>query len=104
MFIVYVGITDDSKNFNKREKIIFIITAILTIIMTTTALYLSYTPVGKENVVGYQMRYIFPILPLILMCLSNDKIKNKNTQAESTYKISYVMLLVLNLCLYSVIM
>ena len=104
LFIVYVGITDDSKNFNKREKIIFIITAILTIIMTTTALYLSYTPVGKENVVGYQMRYMFPVLPLIMICLSSDKIKNKNTQEELTYKVSYISLLFLSLCLLGVIM
>lgn len=104
IFIIYIGITDDSKNFNKRTKIIFIITAILTIIMTTTALYLSYTPVGKENVVGYQMRYMFPVLPLIMICLSSDKIKNKNTQEESTYKVSYISLLFLSLCLLGVIM
>ena len=50
MYIIFFIISIKPYNA-KVQKIIFIITAILTIIMTTTALYLSYTPVGKENVV-----------------------------------------------------
>ena len=73
--IGYISITDDSYNFNKKEKIIFITTFLIVYFMTNIILYICFTPVGDTKISGYQARYLFPILPLLLICVSNNKIK-----------------------------
>ena len=81
LFILYVAVTEDDYNFKIRAKILFVVCFMLVYGMTSVALYLSFTKVGALNVAGYQTRYIAPILPLLLFCLSSDKLKtvsNKN--------------------------
>lgn len=75
LFILYVAITEDDNNFKIKDKIVLIITFILVYGMTSGILYLIFTPVGAPYISGYQTRYIFPILPLVLMCISNKNIK-----------------------------
>ena len=43
-------------------------------------LYISFTKVGKLSINGYQPRYMFPILPLLLFCLSSNNIIVKNKE------------------------
>lgn len=89
LFLLYIGLTDDKYNFDKKSKIILIITFLAVFATTSLALYLSFTEVGKEYVNGYQTRYIFPILSLILMCLSHSGLKNQ-TSKNSVMKIATV--------------
>ncbi len=42
---------------------------ILSYVATVASLYLSYTPVGSEVILGVQGRYFFPVLPLLLLAL-----------------------------------
>lgn len=82
LFLSYISILDDSYNFNKKEKTVFVIIFFMVYIMTNIVLYVSFTPVGSETINGYQARYLFPILPLLLVCISNKNIKvtkGKNT-------------------------
>lgn len=90
LFVLYVSIIDDSKNFNRKTKGIFILTCLLTFIITSTMLYISYTKVGNDVISGYQSRYIYPMIPLLLMCFSSDKVKIIVDKDKETVKISYI--------------
>jgi len=48
--------------------------------MTSMVLYITFTKVGALYIDGYQTRYILPILPLVLFCISNNKVINKNKE------------------------
>ena len=50
---------------------------------------LSYTPVGASFINGYQKRYLFPILLLLLMSLSIKKVELKNKFKYSDLYICY---------------
>ena len=76
LFVLYVSILDDEHNFKFKEKIIMISSFIIVWGTTSLPLYLSITEVGHMHIRGYQARYIFPILSLLLMCISNSKIKS----------------------------
>lgn len=73
--IFFIALTEDDYNFKIKDKIILILGFLLPFGMTSVILYLSFTPVRALHIDGYQARYIFPILPLVLCCLSSDKIK-----------------------------
>lgn len=75
LFILYVSLTEDDHNFKIKDKIILILAFLLAFGFSSAVLYLTFTPVGALYVAGYQARYIFPIIPLILSCISNNKVK-----------------------------
>ena len=79
MFIVFIGISvnDESKKFKIKDIIIFLITFAIVYAMTSFALYIGFTEVGGKYILGYQARYLIPILPLVFMCLNNNLIKIK---------------------------
>jgi uncharacterized membrane protein len=80
LFVLYVSLTEDEHNFKIKDKIILIIAFLLAYGLTSVILYLSFTPVGVLYIAGYQTRYIFPILPLVLSCISNNKVKYMKTE------------------------
>jgi len=80
IFILYVAITDSSHNFKIKNKVLFVLGSLLSLIMTSVILYLGFTPVGAENVEGYQTRYIIPFLPLLLMCISSKNMKYEESE------------------------
>lgn len=60
-----------------RQKRILLLILILNVILIATILYISWTPVGKERVLGLQGRYFIPIAPILFLLLYNDKFKLK---------------------------
>ena len=88
LFYFYISILDDSYSFNKKEKAVFIATFLMVFFMTNIILYISFTPVGATTIEGYQARYLIPVLPLILLCLSNSKIKH----IKGNYTNMFIML------------
>lgn len=74
--IVIAAILDKNKYTKdcKKKNIVslsFICLYMLILFVSMYALYLSFTPVGASNVQGYQIRYIVPIMPLLMIPLSN---------------------------------
>ena len=67
-FILYVSIQDDEHNFKLKDKIIMILS------------FIAITEVGSLHIGGYQARYIMPILPLVLMCVSSNRLKSKENK------------------------
>ena len=78
VFILYVSLTETDKLFNIKDKIIMLLSFIFVYGMTSLVLYLSFSPVGSLSIGGYQTRYILPILPLGLFCMSSKNITLKN--------------------------
>ena len=74
MYLLFISIIDSSKQLKIKDRIIFIFTFFVVFGMVSTSMYLGFTKVGANYIDGVQMRYIFPILPLILMSISIKKI------------------------------
>ena len=58
--------------------------------MTSAVLYLTFTPIGSEFLAGYSSRYLFPIILLVLICISNDKLKNNDNKKNEIMKIDFI--------------
>lgn len=80
LFILYVAITEDDFLFNRKDKYVNIMAFLLSYAFTSIILYISFTPVGVLYIAGYQARYIFPILPLVLSCIANNKVQYRGTE------------------------
>lgn len=79
---VFLSMTDnqlaDEKNkpyFSVIEKLIVIATIVSMIVLSATALYITFTPVGALKVDGYQARYLSPMLFLFLTIIPSNQIK-----------------------------
>lgn len=83
LFILYVSITENDFNFKKKDKIILLLAFLFGYGMTSAILYLSFTAVGSLHIAGYQARYLFPILPLLLCCISNNKVKYDKSENKN---------------------
>lgn len=89
LFVIYMSMSD--KKSSIKEKILYIITFIILLGYTSAALYLSFTPVGKLEVSGYQARYFFQLLPMLLFCFSNNSISIKKTKMKDYYIILFII-------------
>lgn len=96
-YLLFMGLSSDDKMLNIKEKALVFIVSCLVFYFTSTGLYLSFTPVGEFIIKGYQARYVWPVIPLLLMLLSNKKIRIVNS-----YKLSFNCSLIITfLFLYS---
>lgn len=82
LLMLYVSITDDTKTFDKKIKILFIIIYIIITVTIGTMMYISYTGVAETEIAGFQTRYLIPVLPLVLMCVYNKRIKYVGNRNE----------------------
>ena len=73
-----------------RHRAGIVISIVITIALIWTALYLSFTEVGKTQIAGVQARYYLPFLFLLYVCLQNSKIKCK-VKAEN-YQMAVMLL------------
>ena len=48
--------------------------------INSLVLYLKFTPVGSEVINGFQPRYIFPVIPLLLMTFSSNLVELKKKE------------------------
>lgn len=97
IYLIFISITDSSKQLKIRNRILFVFTFFVIFAMTSTAMYLSYTEIGANYINGHQMRYIFPTLPLLLISISISKFGldiEKKFKYSNLY-ISYPMMIFL---------
>ena len=99
--ILLSGILDKNKTIfeNKKEywinTIILIVEYFIMLFVALLAIYLTYNPVGNHNIDGYQIRYLVPILMLVLIPIGNlFKVENK---INNYYKLLMFIMFVLNL-------
>ena len=80
LFVLFVALTEDDFNFKIKQKIVLLLAFFLVYAMTSAILYLTFTEVGDLHIAGFQPRYLFPILPLLLSCISGDYLKTKENK------------------------
>lgn len=85
IYLLAISFTDSSKHLKIKERILFLLSFLIVFATISTAMYLSYTPVGANYIGGYQMRYIFPTMSLILISLSTRKTTLKEFSNNSMY-------------------
>ena len=81
--VVGTTLTDTYGNGKSKERVldiktkcIFAIEMILVIGLVWTALYISFTEAGIEEILGTQARYYYPFIFMFYLCFQTDKIKN----------------------------
>ena len=87
--------TDDFYETMRVPRLVAIICAFATLACAATSLYISFTPVGYETVLGCQFRYLFPILIPFGLFAIPSKISSKIS--EKTQNLVIFGLLFLNL-------
>ncbi|MFC0233315.1 DUF2142 domain-containing protein [Vagococcus entomophilus] len=84
MFIfIYLGFLDSNEeqdslkpNFMIQDKVLIIFQFLGSLVLSLTALYMTFTPVGAQVVAGFQGRYILPIFFPMIYLLNSPKIKS----------------------------
>lgn len=71
---------DENQSVKLNIKIATLFACIVTIVLITTTLYISFTPVGEGNVFGMHDRYVFPLIFPILYFVGRDGIKIKGSR------------------------
>jgi uncharacterized membrane protein len=71
--VVFVCMIDHQKQgfFTLHQKLIFFLTAAAVLFTALLSVYLTWTPVGNKIIVGFQGRYLIPILPVLIPLFKN---------------------------------
>jgi len=96
LFEMFIKSEDGEKyQFTKKDKIICSIICLIEILGVIAAMYLGWTQAKQTIVEGVQGRYFLPVIPLICIFLSKNKIgckiKNKN--------IKYIIISIILFCI-----
>jgi uncharacterized membrane protein len=62
---------------NKKPRLVFLLVFALGYVATIASLYISYTPVGSDQVFGVQGRYFLPLVLPVLLALASFSWKKK---------------------------
>ena len=94
IFIIIFVILLDSSSIKKYDKWYFCAIALMVFLLIFTSLYVQWTPVGYENVMGVQGRYLIPLfIPLFILC-NTDKIRY---DIEKYYKNIFMVMIFINI-------
>lgn len=87
---IFATITDTRYNnqtmANWRYRLIVIGLVLMTLVLATTALYVSFTPVANSTIEGFQPRYMLPLLfPLLVFMGSRKTHWPRRRKVQNTY-------------------
>lgn len=96
MYLFVASTDEEIKGKLKKYQIMWILLVVLAICaLIFTSLYVQWTTVGKESILGIQGRYFLPILPLIMLLLGNClKVKTSYKKENINKVVAIVMLIV----------
>lgn len=94
LLIVTPFLENTEYNIDRKEKIYYILLFMIMTILAITGLYIGWTNVGGHVVLGFQGRYLIPIMLLPLICLC---IKNKHIEFKHTNMVCALLVTILNL-------
>lgn len=96
--IAAFSIREDKPKFTLYQNIIIFLISIAIIGLIFTSLYLQWTKTESNSIMGIQGRYFLPILPLLLLLLSNLKVKIEYSN-ENILKFIMISILMLQICI-----
>lgn len=78
----------DKPELSLRQKpgwsALWLVSALVTVLLSAAALYISFTPVGETFVKGMQNRYVLPVIALAYLPMTMFSIENKIQNWERT--------------------
>lgn len=80
-----------------EDRLVTIGACLLALAMMATALYIGFTPVGSQEIDGFQYRYVLPVLFPMLYMLGSAKVRHtldRNALSMAVFGISALMLLI----------
>jgi uncharacterized membrane protein len=79
VLIILVALFDQNNTKTKKfsTAIVTILSYLLTVFLSITALYISFNPVGSSTVEGFQFRYMIPLLFPLIYTVFPDHFNNK---------------------------
>ena len=83
--LVYATLEKDKLELKKSDRIIFVVIALLSFILTP-AMLLSYTPNGSGMIYGVQGRYLFPMMSLLILAVTKFGLKKTRENASDEVK------------------
>ena len=90
-YLCYMGLNYEKEPLKFKTKIVLFLSACLIFYFTSTGLYLSYTPVGSYFISGYQCRYTWIIILLLMICFDNKIIKSFSTKYINPFTLTLVL-------------
>ena len=77
ILLLYKAPGEEKEQYSLKiwDKLVIAVSLLGTIFMVWLAVYLSFTPVGDNQISGVQARYYLPLIYLCASLLSNNKIK-----------------------------
>ena len=98
MFVLMLFVTPflekTDYNIELKERIFYLILFAMMAVLAITGLYIGWTTVGGNVVLGFQGRYLLPIMLLPLICLY---IKDKHIEFKNTNIICILLTSIFNL-------
>ena len=83
--LVYATLEKDKLELKKSDRIIFVVIALLSFVLTP-AMLLSYTPAGSGMIYGVQGRYLFPMMSLLILAVTKFGLKKTRENASDEVK------------------
>lgn len=68
---------NDNWTFKIEQRIFMICIVAITLLLAMTSMFLGWTPISYDYILGVQGRYLIPVMPLILFSLRNNTIISK---------------------------
>ena len=93
LIFVWITITDQTikDKFKLYQKVWIALTFIAIIGLIFTSLYVQWTTLGSDSILGIQGRYFIPILPLIALLIgSNLKVKTDYNEVTTCKNIASI--------------
>ena len=75
ILLLYQDVDSGQKVLKMWDKIVITVMLMGTIFFIWLALYLSFTPVGENTILGVQARYYLPLLYFVAVLVRNKRIK-----------------------------
>ena len=87
VLLLYAAFTDRSEKILLKNKNLIctvgLLSCLLQICLIATSLYIAFTPVGHETVLGCQYRYIFPVMmPLLYFMVPSSLVTTVRDRAQ----------------------
>lgn len=99
--LIFAYDENNSAKLNKKERVIFVITAIAIFGIVYVAAFSNWTETGSRTISGIQSRYFIPAVLTLYMGISSSLIKIKSKNNNLVY--CNIMMLVYSIIIFTII-